>query len=367
MLRVLHVIGAMNRAGAETFIMNVYRAMDKEQVQFDFLVHAQGRSDYDDEIEELGGRIFHIPRYNVLNKKAYTQAVRKVLQEHPEDAIVHSHIGSSAPVNLACAHEEGRTTIAHSHRQTNIDSLQNLAFHLLSTPVRGKADWYMACSDEAALSRFGQDIFQSDACMIVRNGIDVESYGRDAVSVAAAKELLDVCGGPVYGHIGRFALEKNHEFLLATFKGILQEQPDAILLLVGTGNRQEHIERLAHDEGLDEHVRFLGLREDIPEVLRAMDVFLFPSHHEGLGIALVEAQAAGLECIASTGVPEAAIFTDRAQRLPLDSAQRWSQEALSACERSKNHDGSCIAEARAAGYDIQRTADELQRFYLEHA
>ena len=367
MIRVLHVIGAMDRAGAETFIMNIYRAIDRSKVQFDFLVHAQGECDFDEEIRELGGRIFRVPRYNILNKRAYSNAIRQILREHPEDVIVHSHIGSSAPVNLPCAREEGRLAVAHSHRQTIIDSPQNLVFHLVSKPVRGKADWYMACSEDAATSRFGPEISNSDRCVIVRNGIDVNAYARSEALIAQAKQQLDVEGRPVFGHIGRFVVDKTHAFLLDVFERILKQKPDAILLLAGHGELEDPIRQLVARKGISDSVRFLGVRNDIPDVLRAMDVFLFPSLHEGLGIALVEAQTTGLECIASTGVPEEAVFSDRAMRMPLDSIEKWADQALAAYERASDQNNDRIEEAKVAGYDITQAADWLQEFYLEQA
>lgn len=367
MIRVLHVIGAMDRAGAETFIMNIYRAIDRSKVQFDFLVHANKECDYDDEIMQLGGRIFHIPRYNVLNKKAYSDSVRGVLHEHPEITIVHSHIGSSAPVHLAVAREEGRYTIAHSHRQTRVQSLYDLAFYLLSNPVRGRADWYMACSEQAALDRFGETLTQGATYSLVANGIDPEKYARDGTSKAFAKQTLGVEGQPVFGHVGRFVYEKNHPFLIETFQYILKSVPDAILLLVGRGELEERIVELVKSKGLEDNVRFLGLRDDIPDVLRAIDVFLFPSHREGLPVAFVEAQTAGLECIASTGLPEKAVFSERASRIPLASAEEWAAEAIAAYGRACQHDDDCIEEAQMAGFDIKQTADWLQEFYLEHS
>lgn len=366
MIRVLHVIGGMDRAGAETFLMNIYRAIDRNKVQFDFLVHADGESDFDAEIRQLGGRIFHVPRYNILNKKAYSDAVRRILREHPEDTIMHSHIGSSAPVNLSCAHEEGRLAIAHSHRQTVIDSPQNLVFHLVSKPVRGRADWYMACSSDAATTRFGREISESDRCVVVRNGINANDYARNEALIAQAKQKLDVQGRPTFGHIGRFVTDKNHTFLLDVFERILAQKPDAVLLLAGYGELEKKIRQQAADKGMSDSIRFLGVRDDIPDVLRAMDVFLFPSLHEGLGIALVEAQTAGLECIASTGVPEEAVLSERAMRMPIDSAEEWANRALVAYERSRNQHDDRIEAAKAAGYDIKQAADWLQEFYIRH-
>lgn len=364
MVRVLHAIGAMDRAGAETLLMNLYRSIDRNEVQFDFLVHTDKPCDYDREIEDLGGRIFHVPRYNILNKRAYSDAVRSVLREHPEDTIMHSHLGSAAPVHLRIAHEEGRHTIAHSHAQTKIDSLQNLAFHVISKPVRGVADQYMACSTEAAEDRFGKPIASSAKCMIIKNGIPLEGYYRDGDRAEMAKKALGVQGRPVFGHVGRFTREKNHSFLLDVFSGIREKMPGAVLLLAGRGELEADIRKATKERNLDDSVLFLGVRDDIPEVFKAMDVFLFPSHHEGLGIAFVEAQATGLECIGSTGLPESAICSDRAIRLPLESVETWVDAAVQAFDRAKTQPDDRIESVRRAGYDIESIANQLEEVYL---
>lgn len=367
LIRVLHIIGAMDRAGAETFLMNLYRSIDRNKVQFDFLVNAEGHSDYDDEIEALGGRIFRVPRYNLINRKRYAEAVRNIFQEHPEDIIVHSHIGSAAPVHLKVAREEGRFTIAHSHAQTKMDSLEDILFHFVSKPVRGRADWYMACSSEAAEDRFGETIARSDACTVIQNGIYVENYQRTQELTAHAKHDLKVEGRPVFGHIGRFTYDKNHTFLLDAFTNIKAQLPDATLLLIGRGELEADIRRAVKERGLEDGVVFLGIRDDIPHVLHAMDVFLFPSHHEGLGIAFIEAQAAGLECIASTGIPTSAVCTDRAERLPLDSPQCWATKAIGAYNRTRNQRDDRINAVKDAGYDITQIAAQLEEFYSRAA
>lgn len=364
MVRVLHVIGAMDRAGAETFIMNIYRAVDRNRIQFDFLVHTNRECDFDEEIQHLGGRIFHVPRYNILNKKTYSNAVRRVLHDHPEDAIVHSHIGSAAPVHLRIANEEGRCTVAHSHAQTKTNSLQDLIYYFVSKPVRGSADRYMACSPEAAEDRFGKHIASSASCMIIKNGIPIERYHRDSNLAESAKKNLGVQGRPVFGHVGRFVHEKNHLFLLDVFSGIQNKISDAILLLTGRGELEPNIRKAVKKRGLDDNVHFLGVRDDIPQVLRAMDVFLFPSRQEGLGISFVEAQATGLECIGSTGVPESAVCTERSMRLSLESTDAWVNAAIQAYDRSKSQTDDKVEEVRSAGYDIESIATRLEKVYL---
>lgn len=367
MIRVLHVIGAMDRAGAEAFLMNVYRHIDRTQVQFDFMVHADGRCDFDDEIEELGGRIFHIPRYKVINKGEYARTVRAILQEHPEDMIIHSHIGSSAPVHLKIARDESRFAIAHSHNDKGKMSFERIAFKMLSYPVRWHADHYMACSPGAGLDRFGRTITEGDSYTIIPNGIDTERYHRNERSAREAKDALGLEEAPVFGHIGRLTRQKNQAFLLDTFSLIRTQLPNARLLLIGRGEDEEKLKHQADALGISDAVSFMGVRDDIPTLLRALDVFVFPSLYEGLPVATVEVQAAGIQSVISDQISEMAVLTDRTQRIPLQSAELWADECLRAYERSASLKDDCVQEVSAAGFDIVKTAAWLQDFYLTHA
>lgn len=366
MIRVLHVIGAMDRAGAETLLMNLYRNIDRDEVQFDFMVHAEGPCDYDEEIERLGGRIFHVPRYNLLNKKEYAQAVRTILREHPEDVIVHSHIGSAAPVHLAIARDEGRFAIAHSHNN-EIPSLESALFKVIAYPVRWNADFYMACSPEAGMDRFGKKIVGSDVYSVLYNGIETNRYERNAEIVRTIKQKLGLDEVPVFGHIGRLTHQKNQAFLLEVFTRIRKALPEARLLLIGRGEDEEMLRETAEHLGIAEAVSLLGVRDDIPDLLRAMDVFVFPSRFEGLGVAIIEAQAAGLQCVASDEIHDIAIVSDRLVRLPLGDAQQWADECIAAYERSRAATDDRIDAVMDAGFDIGRTAERLQDFYLSHA
>ena len=366
MVRVLHVIGAMDRAGAETLLMNLYRSIDRSKVQFDFLVNADGPSDYDAEIMNLGGRIFRTPRYNLINKKSYSNSVRTILREHPEDAIVHSHIGSAAPVHLKIAREEGRYAIAHSHNNETL-SLESMAFRMIAFPVRWNADHYMACSPEAAYDRFGKKVAEGDRCSILYNGIETARYQRDAASCQQSKQALGLADVPVFGHIGRLTHQKNQGFLLEAFAHIRAVLPDARLILIGRGEDEQKLRDAVRRLGVEDAVNFLGIREDIPDLLRAMDVFVFPSLYEGLGVAIIEAQATGLQCVASDEIHDIAAISDRLIRLPLGDPQAWADECIAAYGRSKNTKDDRVAVVAQAGFDINETAEQLQAFYLSHA
>lgn len=364
MIRVLHVIRAMNMAGAETFIMNVYRHIDREKIQFDFLVNVFNECDYDNEIIKLGGRIYAIPRYYLINHSLYKRACNSFFQTHPEHSIVHGHIGSSAPVYLPQAKKNHKYTIAHSHNAMNNDSIQNIAFNQIARKVRGRADYYFACSLEAGINRFGTTITESKHFSVVNNGIDIAKYRRTQNSIKAAKQKFSVGDAPVFLHIGRFDAQKNHDFLIDVFSVIRQELPSAKLLLVGEGEEFQKIKSKVSHLNLESSVLFLGVRSDIPDVLRASDVFLFPSISEGLGIALIEAQASGLPCVVSSQIPELACLTPLVTKLNLDSSHEWAQTCIDAYSSNKLSYPDYSSIIKAKGFDIRETANWLSDFYL---
>ncbi|MEG2200708.1 MAG: glycosyltransferase [Raoultibacter sp.] len=364
MQRILHVIGAMDRGGAETILMNLYRCIDRNRVQFDFLVHEPTRTcDYDEEIERLGGRLYRLDRFVGYNYFSYRKACRDFFAQHPEYSVVQGHIGSCAALYLAEAKRAGCYTIAHSHAQNFPLSLSQLGFRALSFPTRYIADYFMACSLEAGRDRFGKAVVAGDRFKVLKNGIDLGCYTCDEVSHRQAKNALGWGDVPVFGHVGRLAVEKNHVFLLQVFQQIKKQLPSAVLVLVGRGPLEEDLKgRVAH-QGLEESVFFFSIRDDVPEILKALDVFVFPSIIEGLSMASIEAQAVGLPCILSTGVPEAAVITQHAQRLALEAgADLWAQTCVAAYQAgSVRHD--CTDEVRAAGFAIDDAAAWLCAFY----
>lgn len=364
-MRVLQVIGVMDRGGAETMVMNLYRAMDRSKIQFDFLVHEQREGDYDAEIRQLGGRFFRVPRFTGINEHAYRKLCRELFAQHPEWGVVHGHIGSCAPIYLSEAKHAGRYAIAHSHAQNFQPGLAGVAFNLVAHPVRHVADYFMACSREAGLDRFGRRIVEGDRFSIVPNGIDLRRYVCDEQAHEQAKQAMGLAGVPVLGHVGRLAPEKNHAFLLQVFAQVLKQLPDAVLLLAGRGPLEDDLRAQAAQLGLGESVRFLGVCDNVPDVLRAMDVFLFPSTSEGLPLATVEAQASGLPCVISTGVPEMALMTSKSEHLPLnEGVEVWVKHAVEHYQRAcSTARCDAVDEVRAHGFDIMETSGKLARFY----
>ncbi len=368
MIRVLQVIGVMDRGGAETMLMNLYRAMDRSKIQFDFLVHEQREGDYDAEIRELGGRFFRVPRFTGINKHAYRKQCRDLFAAHPEWAVVHGHIGSCAPIYLSEAKHAGRYTIAHSHAQNFEPGLRGVAFNLVAHPVRHIADYFIGCSREAGLDRFGERIVEGDSFSILANGIDAQRYVCDSSSHELAKAEMGLVGRPVVCHIGRLSPVKNHEFLFDVFEILHAHCPQAVLLLAGRGELEESLKQSVASRGLNDVVRFLGVVDNVPAVLRAADVFLFPSIKEGLGLAAVEAQASGLPVLMSEGVPTSALIGVDSRRIALDAgAEQWAHvclQQLDAALKGERHDG--VELVRSHGFDIAQTSMWLADFY-EHA
>ena len=365
-IRVLHVIGAMDRGGAETLVMNLYRHMDRSQIQFDFLVNEERRCDYDAEIMGLGGQIFRIPRLALVNYLTYRKACRDFFRNdsHP---IVHGHIGFPAAIYLDCAKKlSGAFTIAHSHAQNFPLSPTQLLYSAVAHRVRGKADFYLACSEQAGLNRFGKRIVSGNHFSVLKNGIDTQALCFDFTARKRVRDELGIPStAPVFGHVGRLTPIKNHPHLLETFRNIKSELPGSWLVLVGRGESEREIKHLVNKLGLNDSVIFAGVRDDVPAFLSAFDVFIFPSFREGLPVSVIEAQASGLPCLLSTGLPELAKISATTEFAELSEGPVvWARRAAELYRSSRSDRTIAIQDAISSGFDIQESADWLTELYL---
>lgn len=364
-IRILHVIGIMDRAGAETLIMNIYRCLNRRRFQFDFLVHTDKIGDYDEEIKRLGGRIFRIPSYKIYNYWKYRESCRKLISMHPEWRIIHGHIGSSASIYARVAKKCNRFVVLHSHRLSwDKITLYNLVFRTMTFDNRWIADFYFGCSYQAGVDRYGHRIVDSERFMILKNGIDIRKYSYNPEVQARMKQELGLIGKRVIGHVGRFDPLKNHAFLIDIFKIISEIAPDIEFVLVGRGEMEEVIKEKVATYGLDRKVHFLGIRDDVPQLMNMMDGFIFPSISEGLGNVLIEAQAAGLPCLASDIIVDEAIITNDVERLSLkQGAEKWAACIIDMMDkhvRRNNNEQIC-----EAGYDISYSVNLLENLYLK--
>lgn len=356
MIRILHCVNNMHRAGLETILMNYYRHTDRTKIQFDFLMHRAERSDYDDEIERLGGRIYRAPRLYPQNYPAYFSYMKRFFAEHPEYRIVHSHIDAMSYLPLLAAKKAGvPVRIAHSHSSRIDPDLKYPLKQFFRYRLRDVATHCIGCGQMA-----GAFLFRGREFQLIPNAIDADRFRYDPQIRARKRRELELGDRLVVGHIGRFTYAKNHEFLLQIFAELLRQEPHAVLLLVGTGENVPKVQTLAESLGISGSVKFLGNRADVSELYQAMDVFALPSHFEGVPVVGIEAQFSGLPCVFSANVSAEVCFTDRCRFLNLEEgASRWA-ECLLECGKTER----VPFAAGNTHYDIRHAAELLQSYYM---
>ena len=278
MIRVLQVFGCMNRGGAESMIMELYRHIDRSRIQFDFVVHTTEKCAYDDEILSLGGRIFSVPSFTVKNAFLYKKAWKKLLTTHEEWRIVHGHVRSTASIYLPIAQEYHRYTIAHSHSISSGKGFSSIIKNILQKRI--KADYYMACSNAAGKWLFGDKIVNSDNYHVLPNAIDVSKYKYNEDIRKKVRQEYSCEDAILIGHVGSFYDVKNHSYLIKVFTCIKEKESDAKLMLVGGGYLLQEIKNQVKELGIEDSVIFTGVKSNVNELLQAMDVFVFPSKYE---------------------------------------------------------------------------------------
>ena len=366
-IRVLHVIGIMNRGGAEAMIMNLFRNIDRTKIQFDFVENSFERAAFDDEIEALGGKIFRCPHFNGKNYFQYKKWWKDFFHNHSgEYTIIHGHIGSTAAIYLKIAKQNGLFTIAHSHSSGTDYSLHAKLYSALSFNTRNIADSFFACSQAAGIDRYGEKTTRGRNYKVLNNAIETNKFAYNDNFRQKIRTEFQLQDKIVIGHIGRLITVKNHHFLLDVFNEIKKHKNNVKLMCVGGGELRDNLEAYAKELGIADDVIFTGVRGDINEIIQAMDFFVFPSLYEGLPVTLVEVQTSGLPCVISDKVPDESILTkDLVTVMSLNqSAGEWAEHIIS---RLGERRYSRVDEIKAKGYDITETAKWLEEFYLEHS
>lgn len=358
-IRILHVVGRMDRGGTETLLMNLFRRLNTEEMVFDFVEQTEDLCDYDEEILTLGGKIYRCPALRIGNIKEYGDWWRNFLTDHSEYGIIHGHSRGSAPIYLKIARQLNRRTIAHCHNNSNGKGLYALKRSIWQFPLRYIPEFCFACSMDSGYSQFGKRDFQ-----VIYNGIDTEKYIWNASVRETYRKQFGVEENFVIGNVARFEFQKNHEFLIDIFAEIKKREKKAKLLLIGRGTREQIIREKAEKLGLSDDIIFAGLRADVNACMQAMDVFVLPSRFEGLGIVNIEAQAAGLPCFVSEKVvPKEIEITDLVHFISLNkNASYWAENILQNRQDIENRRDTS-EEIRRAGFDIESTKKVLLDFY----
>ena len=356
MVKVLHVYPELRSAGTEMVIMNLYRNIDREKVKFDFLVMSAGESDA--RFSALGANIHYLPK-----TKNYNKDLLAFFRAHPEYKIIHAHTHKEMGIVLKAAKKAGvPCRIAHSHNsRADLPKVMRLYKMITGWDIESSATHFLACSREAAEWLFPR---RHKRAAVWNNAIDLDAFRFDpSARVKYRAELGIPADARVVAHVGRFADQKNHAFLIKVLNKLTERDDSIWAILVGDGPLFDEMRAAVNGT----RILFLGQRSDVPGLLSASDIFLFPSHYEGLGIVAVEAQASGLFCLASEGVPAAAdVGIGLFERISLDKGDAvWSDKCaahLSSADIIGRSERSDLAFT--TDYNIHKIAKMAEEFYL---
>ena len=368
-IRVLHVLGTTNLGGAESRIMELYRCIDRNQVQFDFLIHTREDGHYSEEIRSLGGHIYSLPRFKFFNMAEYRKAIHTFFKEHTEFSVVQGHMTSTAAIYLPIAKQEyGRRsmpliTAAHA-RSAGVDKgLKGIATRILRFPLKNRADYLFTCSKEAGIAAYGTRAVREGRVWTIPNAIDAQRFSFQQKVRDEIRSELGIQNKFVIGHVGRFGFMKNHTYLVDIFAKICETRKDAVLVMIGQGELEETIREKVKSLGLEDRAYFLGNRYDVEKYYQAFDYFVFPSTFEGLPGSVAEAQAAGLHCLVSDKVTREVALTDLvAYRSIEENPGLWAEEILGNAQAALVREDTREVIAQK-GFDVRSQAVQMAEFY----
>jgi glycosyltransferase involved in cell wall biosynthesis len=368
-IRVLHYVYKMDRGGIETLIMNLYRNIDRNKIQFDFAVHTDEKGHYDKEIKELGGEFIYFPqmrRNPLLYFKTWDTFWRNNNEKYKA---FHFHTPTLANIYpLMCASKyKVDIRIVHSHNtfanKGKLQKIHDIVHNYHSQKISKYGNKFYACSKPAAEWLFGHENTKKLGVEIFRNGVNTSNFAFNQEVRKNKRKELNLENKTVIGHIGRFAHAKNHKFIIDVFKTIKKKDANAVLMLIGTGELMDETKKYAKECVVSDSVQFLGIRSDIPELLMAMDLFLFPSFHEGLPVTLIEAQASGIPILASDRIAnEVKIFDGFYFESITKDAETWANECIKIINNYNRRDTRI--DIKKAGYDILEATEMYKKLIL---
>lgn len=357
MRRVLHIIGKMDRAGAETMLMNLYRSIDRSKFQFDFVTFTTEKGDYDEEILSLGGKIIPIVAKDSVGRMVELYLFLKI---HPEYKIVHSHVLLNNAFQLTAASLAGvKMRISHSHNTSNggkgaiVSAYEKLAKKTINRLATHK----IACGSEASTYLYGDD----DNVIILPNAVDVKAIQK-TVNESRKNSPFDSNVINII-QVARFMPVKNHAFVLDIAAALQAKQTNFVIHLVGDGQLRTQIEEQVTNRKLTDHIKFWGLRTDVIELMANADLMILPSLHEGFPVVLVESQAAGLSSLISdTVAKEVDLGLGLVEFLPIDNAELWAERIKNFVKLNLS-DEKIFKTLSHQGFDIHQNVIELQKLY----
>ena len=368
MIRVLHELSSLDGGGVAKLLYDYYRNIDKEKVHFDFLIYDYyDQGIYEEPLRKMGCNIFVLPVFKKSKKDCLTR-MKRIIREGKYD-IVHSHRGSRGLFILWFARKyRVPKRIVHSHiAYEPVGRLKRIENKILSAICERLATDLFACGKDAGSYMWGKRNMQAGRVRIMTNAIDTEMF-RFSQTIREQKRIeLGLGDDLVVGIVGRLSPQKNYPFLFESFSKVLPLAPDAKLLIIGRGDLEEELKTQVVRMGLSENIRFLGVRNDVNQLLCALDVFVLPSLYEGLPVVLIEEQSNGLPAIISEKITDEMNVTDLIKVVPISGEKSRDNWANSIIEIRRDNVGrECYADKiKDAGYDIIEEAKKMQEFYSD--
>ena len=361
MIRVLQSVSNMDRGGIETMLMNFYRNVDRNAVQFDFLANKPAPGDYDEEIRSLGGRIFVSPGF--MSYRKYLAYMTDLFRQHPEYRIIHTHNGSLMLYALQSAKQNHiPVRIAHAHATAVPFGLKNELKKLMRPMIKYVATDYWGCSDAAGKFYFSEKRW-NDRHELIHNAINVDDFTFDEKARAAIREQYGFGDAFVLGHIGRLTPQKNQKMILDVFAELHKLNVNTHLVMVGTGELESSLKQHTAELGIADAVTYTGVQTNVNEWYSAFDMFIMTSINEGLPVVAIEAQAADLPCMLSGSLTPEVKVTDNVRFLDIHSEPLDWAKAILGCPLRER--GSRAADLQKNGYDIRQEARRMQDLYLK--
>lgn len=364
MIKVLHVVSSLGSGGVGHLLLNYYKNMDRNKIKFDFIVHTKERGILEPIFESYNSSIYHVPSKHE-SFFGNLKSIKEIIANGNYN-VVHAHQGIMSFFPIYYAKKAGvKKRIAHSHEARTTTNISKKLIHNILKPfLKRYSNYWFACGIDAGKILWGEDALKNGQVYIMKNAIDIKRFKFCSDVREKKRKELGIEKEFVIGNVGRFEYPKNHEYLIKIFNEVYKKYKNAVLLLIGDGQLEGVVKKQVENYGLTDAVKFLGVRNDVNELLQAMDIFLLPSRWEGLPVVLVEAQAAGLKSLVSDTVTMEVKCTNLLEYISLEkSPQYWANEIL------KYKNGyeriSRIGQLSEAGYNIQDEVKKMEKFYCE--
>jgi len=361
-INIVHVLGTLDAGGAETMVMNIYRNIDKNKFRFSFIVHGNRNYFYERELNIDGVDIFRVRKFRIYNIFSYSYDFYKLFKREKKWDIVHGHARSTASIYLLIAKCFKIKTICHSHSNSSSWKINDIVKKVLQYPIRYIADYFFACSLSAGEWLFGKKIVTKKEFRIIYNSIDVKRFSYNTSTRNEMRTMHNLNNEYVIGNIARYIKPKNHDFMIDIAYHLSKNSFSFKMVFVGDGDLKEQLMAKIVKMNLEKYIIMIDSNEQVEKYYQMFDLFLFPSLWEGLGMVLVEAQTAGLQCIVSEVIQPEAIVTDLVTKIELSKGAQYWAEVLMKTPISKNRDKE-LTVVEKTNYNIRTSILALEKLY----